>query len=148
MYWGKNSPFTLPLHRLISVHWQDVRSWLMDCVSVRYRTVPVVWSWPVSCTVVYHCKLFKIKTINREYSFYPQGGCGGQKNFLLPALTPSWWHHFPAKERGCITFEFPGWNCRLFIISIGIRGARSKTIKTGLNCWHFYRLWHDNLGTR
>ena len=34
----------------------------------------------------------------------------------------------------CLTYEFPGWFCRLFIF-LGVRGASSKTIKTGLNCW-------------
>ena len=37
-------------------------------------------------------------------------------------------------EKSCVTYEFPGWFCRLFIF-LGIRGASSKTIKTSLNCW-------------
>ena len=40
--WGENLLFSLPLQRIILEHWEDMRSWLMDCVSVRYRTIPVV----------------------------------------------------------------------------------------------------------
>ena len=43
------------------------------------------------------------------------------KKFLLQALAPSW--RLPlSRQRGggvesfCVTFEFPGWNSRLFII--------------------------------
>ena len=85
----KNFLFSIPLHRMISAHWQDMRSLLMDCVSVRYQTVPVlVWSWPAS--VVYHFKLFQIETINREYCFLPKGQVWWAKKFLLQAMAPSW----------------------------------------------------------
>ena len=57
---------------------------------------------------------------------------------------------FPTKEggggveRGCITFKFPIGSDVFFyyfiiiiiIILLFIRGAHSKTIKTGLNCQH------------
>ena len=33
-------------------------------------------------------------------------------------------------EKGCVTFEFLGWFCRLFIF-LGVKGASSKTFKTG-----------------
>ena len=62
------------------------------------------------------------------------------------------WRHlgdspFPAKGeggvvRGCVTFEFPGRFCRLFYFFFGVRGASSKTIKTGLNCWKDKKNWN------
>ena len=36
----------------------------------------------------------------------------------------------------CVTFEFSRLVLSSFIF-LGVRGASSKTIKTGLNCWHF-----------
>ena len=78
--WGKKSPFSFPLHRLILVHWQDMRNWLMDCVSVRYQTIPVlsVLTCILQCTVV-NC--LKLRWLIENKVFYPQGGCCGLKHF-------------------------------------------------------------------
>ena len=64
--YGKNLLFSsLCKCRMISVHLQDLRSCLMDCVSVRDRTGPVGIA-PGLYPVVYRFKLFQIETINRE----------------------------------------------------------------------------------
>ena len=56
----------------------------------------------------------------------------GQK-FLLQALAPFCRLPFPAKEggveRGCVTFEFPGRFCRLFIISLASEERIPKQLK-------------------
>ena len=99
--------------------------------------------------VVFRLKLFQIETITliiENKVFYPQGGCGGQKN------SPSGTHailvtspHSPDGGGGggcsgkvqCVHFEIPAeFFCRLYSFVI-VRGVSSNTIKTGLNCWQF-----------
>ena len=114
----------------------------MDCVSVRYRTVPVV-PVPVVLTCILNTVLncLKLRQLIENKVFTHRVGVVGKKIFSFRH-----WHHLgdspsPAMEggwveRSCVTYEFPRWFCRLFIF-LSIRGASSKTIKTGLNCWHW-----------
>ena len=131
--WGKKSPFSLPLHRLILVHWHNMRSWLMDCVSVMYRTVPVV----SALTCILYCTVkncFKFRQLIENKVFYPQGGCGGQKKFSFRHRRHLGDSPFPAKEgggvkRGCVNFEFPWLFCHLFIISSASEERVPKQLK-------------------
>ena len=94
--WEKKSPFSLPLHRL------------MNCISVRYRTVPVV----LVLTCILYCTVlncFKLRKSIKNKFFTHRAGVVGKKNFSFVQ-----WCHLgnspsPAKgggvERGCITFE-------------------------------------------
>ena len=138
--WGKKSPFSLPLHRLILVHWHNMRSWLMDCVSVMYRTVPVV----SALTCILYCTVkncFKFRQLIENKVFYPQGGCGGQKMFSFRHRRHLGDSPFPAKEGGGGQERLCKFWISLAVLSsfyyfFGVRGASSKTIKTGLNCRH------------
>ena len=75
---GENLLFSLPLHSMISVQWQDMRGWLMDCVSVRYRTVSIVLvlTCMLYCTVV-NCFKFR-QWIERKF-FTHKAGLVGEK---------------------------------------------------------------------
>ena len=71
----------------------------MDCVSVRYWTVPVVsvLTCILQCTIV-NC--LKLRQLKENKVFYPQGGCGRPKN-----LSFRHWCHLgnspsPAKGQG------------------------------------------------
>ena len=104
----------------------------MDYVSVRYRTIPVVsvLTCILQCTVL-NC--FKLRRLIENKVFYPQGGCGGRKNFSFRHCRHLGDSPSPAREGGveksCLIYEFPGWFCRLFIF-LGVRGASSNSIKT------------------
>ena len=74
----------------------------MNCVSVRYRTVPVVLvlTCILQCTgTVENC--FKLRQLLENKVFYPQVRCGGQK-IISPSGTGAIFADspFPAKEGG------------------------------------------------
>ena len=110
----------------------------MDCVSVRYQTVPVVLVLTCipQCTVV-NC--LKLRRLIENKVFYPQGGCSGRKNVSFRH-----WRHlgnnpFPPRRGGggsrevAVVLSY----FHFSIISIGVRRGSFKTIKTGLKCWQY-----------
>ena len=76
---GKNRLFSLPLCRMIFVHWQDMRS-LFAIVYLYQTAYCTCCIGPDLYPVVYFLKLFKIVTIQENTVFYPQAGCGGRKD--------------------------------------------------------------------
>ena len=73
------------------------------------------------------------------YNYYPKKflkiSPAGTGAILETPPLPPW--RGGGVEKSCVTYEFPGWFCRLFIF-LGVRGASSKTIKACLNCWHVF----------
>ena len=70
------------------IHWSrytdwtwGVDWWIVHLLGTGPYLVPVVLVLTLDFAV-YRCKLFQIDMINRKWSFYPQGGFGGWKNFL------------------------------------------------------------------